>query len=176
MNVRFPRLPALTTALIAVNLALAVQVILPFLPGKRIGLAKPPAAALDLPEQPIEPQRSISFAAILESPLFHATRDASGLRFMAPAIDQPSPPSYRLAGFMEIPDDNAIAVVFDTFGGTTRVLQIGDEIEGWIVSAMEHGRVEFRYGEIRFDLVKPETPVAPGLSNVTHNVDEPARP
>src|SRR5262245_53080236 len=146
MKLQFAVPRPLTLALGLASFALAVLVITRVWLGTdaQALLATParqyaqPGMKLTLPATPARP-------GIREHALLHATRE-----FFVPPTPvatpaAPPPPDYRLVGTFIIPRKPTIALLMNS-SGASRKVRPGDDLDGWLVQAVETRRVLLMYG------------------------------
>jgi hypothetical protein len=69
-----------------------------------------------------------------------------------PAVAEPPPPDYRLAGFMTVAGKQSATLIHSQSGARVRVGS-GDQVEGWIVAAIQPGKVILQSGSRMAEII-----------------------
>lgn len=167
-SLRLRQFSSVTWLLLAVNLALAMLVALrlaaiPSLESRFDSVAGPAPA---LPETPAPGEARPGLQSTRTSPLMHASRQPWRTVPAETPVAQVLTPPFSFVGYVAAPDDLAVAVVLGTYDGQTRMLRLGDAIDGWTVSAISNRTLELHQGEVRIEIDRPIPMPVSGLSIV----------
>ena len=90
------------------------------------------------------PARPGSLTVIQDQPVFYASRHFYTPPPPSTLPAMPPKPDYRLVGTFIIPSKPTVALLTGA-GGASRKVKTGDDLDGWIVHAVEAGRVTLQY-------------------------------
>lgn len=110
---------------------------------ERERLLQTEARAPDVTFDAIDVPAVASIDSIQARAIFHQSRNF----YVAPppAVAEQQPPDYRLAGFMTVAGKQSATLIHSQSGARVRVGR-GDEVEGWIVAAIQPGKVILQSG------------------------------
>jgi hypothetical protein len=164
MKFKLSALRPLTLGLMLLSMALTVIVIVRAWHGTeaRSLLATPareyaaPSAKLALPASPAR-------VAIRDRALLHASREFFVPPTPVAASATPPRPDYRLVGTFVIPHKPTIALLMSS-SGASRKVKPGDELDGWLVRAVETRRVILQYGNESAEIMAAAKSASSGLT------------
>jgi hypothetical protein len=100
----------------------------------------------------LAPARPASLGVIQDQALFYASRHFYTPPPPSAAPVMPPRPDYKLAGTLIIPSKPTVALLTGS-AGVSRKIKTGDDLDGWMVQAIETGRVTLQYGSTMFDIL-----------------------
>lgn len=159
----------LSVLLVIVNVGLAGVIVYVVRRGSGIETilaAKP--RSIDIPVLPAAHTRSgEDWGALQQQAVFHSAR-----RF----FEAPTPeenvlpvPNYRLAGVFLLPRKPTVAVLTPTAGGASRRIKAGEDLDGWLVRAVELHKISLEHGVQRAEIVDGRPVAASGLHKTPLN-------
>ena len=113
----------------------------------------------------VPPTQPASLASIQDQALFYSDR-----QFYTPPPPSavpagPPKPDYRLVGTFIIPSKPTIALLSNS-PGVSRKVKTGDDLDGWLVAAVERGRVILEFGSTTFDITSAAKVADTGMQAV----------
>lgn len=161
-----------TLLLAAINLALMAAVGWRLTEGsQREELLRADEPAIDLAALDLSASMPLDVQSLQTQAIFYRSRSFY-IAPVAPVVEQPVP-AVRLAGSMAIPNQSPAAVLVNLQSGARTKVHVGDQIEGWTVSAIEPRRVVLELGARREEITNVSGAASSGMTTVSAPVAAP---
>ena len=168
-----PSLSPSTSLLVVINLALIAAIGWRWVEGsQRDELLRSDDPGIDLNTVDLSVPASVDVGSLQSQAIFYKSRSFY-VAPVAPIVEQPVPP-VRLAGSMAIPNQPSAAVLLNLQSGVRTKVHVGDQIEGWTVSAVESRRVILELGARREEITNASGTTSSGMTAVSSSVAVPA--